>query len=246
MTEPGSLRRRLRRILAPLVATPLHPQWAVARQHRGRTAWVAARARGDVLDVGCAGAAIRTALAHCDRYCGLDYPTTASGLYGTRPELYGDARKLPFADASFDTVLLLDVLEHIAEPEAALAEARRVLRADGGLLVTIPFAYPMHDQPHDYQRLTEHGLRDRLRRAGFREVAIDEAGSAAEAAAASLCMALAQGGIDALAARGWRRLWLPLLPPLVLLANLVGWLAQRVLPTRHLMPGGYYVQARDA
>lgn len=44
-----------------------------------------------------------------------------------------DATSLPFAPASFDVVTLWDVVEHLPEPAAALAEARRVL-APGGLL----------------------------------------------------------------------------------------------------------------
>ena len=43
---------------APLLATPLHPQWLVARRHRHRTDWVAQRAVGGVLGVGWAGSAL--------------------------------------------------------------------------------------------------------------------------------------------------------------------------------------------
>lgn len=226
-----------------MLATPLHPQWLVARRHRQRTEWVAQRAAGDVLDVGCAGGAIRPALRHCRHYLGLDYPVTVGGLYGTRPEVFADAQRLPFAEASFDTVLLLDVLEHIAGPEAALAEAARVLRPDGKLLLTIPFAYPMHDQPHDYQRFTEHGLLDRLQRNGLRSMVIIEVGAAAEAAASNLAMALAQGGLDALSARSWRVLGLVVLAPMILVVNLLGWAGAWLLPTHRLMPGAYYVEA---
>jgi SAM-dependent methyltransferase len=43
---------------------------------------------------------------------------------------------LPFADASFDTVLSCGVLEHVQEPDASLDEIRRVLRAGGTFYVT--------------------------------------------------------------------------------------------------------------
>lgn len=169
---------------------------------------------------------------------------TATNLYGTRPDIFGNASRLPLADASVDTVLLLDVLEHLAEPEAALSEASRVLRQDGKLLLTIPFAYPMHDQPHDYQRFTEHGLIHRLKRIGLQSIVITETGNAAEAAASNYCMAVAQGGIDALTARSWRSLWVPVIPLLVIAANLLGYLGAWLLPTRNLMPGAYYVEAK--
>ena len=47
----------------------------------------------------------------------------------------GDLRALPFADASFDHVFICFVLEHLADPAAALEELRRVLRPGGSLTV---------------------------------------------------------------------------------------------------------------
>jgi len=50
-----------------------------------------------------------------------------------------DVERLSFADASFDLILSNDVLEHVADPQKALAEACRVLRPGGVLLMTVPF-----------------------------------------------------------------------------------------------------------
>lgn len=238
------LRRRLKRVLTPLRATPFHPQWLPIRQHRNRSAWVAERATGDVLDVGAAGGAMRGSLHRSANYVSLDYPATACGLYGTRPDVFGDAAHLPFADQTFDTLLLMEVIEHLPSPELALAEAHRVLRKGGRLLVTVPFAYPMHDQPFDYQRFTEHGLIHRIRQAGLRQIAVDEIGSAVEAASGIQAMALAQGGVEAIASRSSRLLMLPLLPLMIVVANLSGWILARIAPAKGLMPGGYYVEAR--
>ena len=242
--EKPSLRQRLRHSLRPLLSTPLHPQWLVARQNRGRTAWIAQRATGDALDIGCANREIKPALSGCSSYLGLDYPATATGMYKSRPDVFGDARCLPFADASFDTILLLDVLEHVAYPESVLAEAARVMRRGGRLLLTIPFAYPMHDVPHDFQRFTEHGLAHRIRECGLHATVIHEVGNASEAASANLAMALAQGLIDAMSGRTWRSMWLPLVPPLVAAINMFGWLSGHLLPARGFMPAAYYVEAR--
>lgn len=227
----------------PLQHTPMHPQWLVKRRGKARLAWVAGLARGRVLDIGCAGSGILSVLNKATGYCGLDYPATAQGLYQTRPDILADASCLPLADASFDTVLMLDVLEHVREPEAALAESARVLRPGGRLLLIIPFAYPMHDQPHDYQRLTEHGLVHRLRKAGLVVAQINEIGGAAESAASNFALAVAQGGIDAIGARNWRMLLLPLVLLGVVGANVVGWLASKLVPTEHMAPGAYYVEA---
>ena len=50
----------------------------------------------------------------------------------------GDARKMPFANASFDMVTMFDLLEHIEEDHVAAAESLRVLRPGGWLLVSTP------------------------------------------------------------------------------------------------------------
>jgi ubiquinone/menaquinone biosynthesis C-methylase UbiE len=56
------------------------------------------------------------------------------GLGNVSPTL-GDARYLPFEDATFDGAYLVAALGDVAEGAAALAELRRVLRADGRLVV---------------------------------------------------------------------------------------------------------------
>lgn len=45
---------------------------------------------------------------------------------------------LPFEDGSFDSALMDNVLEHIADPSALLAEVRRVLNTNGRMLVGVP------------------------------------------------------------------------------------------------------------
>ena len=54
----------------------------------------------------------------------------------------GDATGLPFADGSFDRIIASEVMEHIDDDEAALAELARVLRPGGVLAVTIPARLP--------------------------------------------------------------------------------------------------------
>ena len=54
----------------------------------------------------------------------------------------GDALALPFGDAEFDRVVAAEVLEHIPEDDAAIAELARVLRPGGTLAVTVPRYLP--------------------------------------------------------------------------------------------------------
>lgn len=50
----------------------------------------------------------------------------------------GDVEALPFADGSFGTILCTEVIEHIPDPSAALAEYRRVLQPGGVLIGSVP------------------------------------------------------------------------------------------------------------
>jgi SAM-dependent methyltransferase len=63
-----------------------------------------------------------------------------AGTLGTAAN--GDALSLPFADASFDRVIAAEVLEHVPDDGAALAELARVLRPGGTLAVTVPRWFP--------------------------------------------------------------------------------------------------------
>ena len=62
--------------------------------------------------------------------------------------LRGDMRCLPFADASFDRVLASEVIEHIEDERAALAEIYRILQPGGVLAISVPHAsYPFWWDP---------------------------------------------------------------------------------------------------
>lgn len=61
--------------------------------------------------------------------------------FGLRRVQMEDVTGLTFRDGSFDFVLSMDVLEHVPAYEPALREFRRVLRPDGMLLLTVPFAF---------------------------------------------------------------------------------------------------------
>ena len=56
--------------------------------------------------------------------------------------LQGDATRLPFASNSFDRVITSEVLEHIQDDVAALAELVRVLKPGGTFAATVPTWYP--------------------------------------------------------------------------------------------------------
>ncbi|MDQ3742310.1 MAG: class I SAM-dependent methyltransferase [Actinomycetota bacterium] len=115
-------------------------------EHLVRYWWAARLAHGRrVLDAGC-GTAYGTRMlaeAGAAKVTGVD--RAASVLEAARPacpdsvELVpADLRELPFADRSFDLVVCFEVIEHLEEPEAAIAELERVVASDGVLLISSP------------------------------------------------------------------------------------------------------------
>jgi len=89
-------------------------------------------------------------------------------------------QRLPFDDATFDTIVLSDVLEHIAEPERLWSEMARLLAPGGRVMVSVPFFYWLHETPHDYHRYTEFALKRLVERSGLRVVLLEPYGGAPE------------------------------------------------------------------
>jgi SAM-dependent methyltransferase len=90
----------------------------------------------------------------------------------------GDALALPFPDGSFDRIVASEVLEHIWQDQAALAELARVLRPGGAIAVTVPARVPericwaldrdYHDKPGGHIRIYRRPeLGGKLERAGL-------------------------------------------------------------------------------
>lgn len=139
---------------------------------------------GSVLDVGCGfgsyGRALRAA-----GYEWMGAEVKASDCAELKrlglPHVHVAGRALPFGDATFDAAISIEVLEHIAEPTAFLAEIRRVIRRR--LLLSVPnaelipylhryAAVPWHLLEGDHKNFfTRASLRDLLQ-PHFRNVEI--------------------------------------------------------------------------
>src|SRR4051794_28733178 len=121
---------------------------------------------GDLLDVGCGEKPYESLIApYVERYVGLDHPETLQAR--DRVDVWGDATALPFEAGSFDTVLLMHVLEHIEDPWLALREARRVLRPGGAVVIAVPFMWGIHEGPRDFYPFTHFWLEHMLTDVGF-------------------------------------------------------------------------------
>ena len=99
-----------------------------------------------ILDIGCAQGGFLNELANLgfsDLY-GVDvskkFIEQANKNLKSAKFVVGEAASLPFSDSSFDVVIIDQVLEHLLEPQLAIAEIERVLKVDGYLLVGVPDA----------------------------------------------------------------------------------------------------------
>lgn len=124
-----------------------------------------------VLDVGAGDAPYRELFEHCD-YRTSDWEQSVHE--GARRANYiASADALPLEGATVDAVLMTQVLEHVADPRAVLGEAARVLRPQGGVFLTVPFVWELHELPYDYWRFTPASLERLLVGAGFVDVEVE-------------------------------------------------------------------------
>lgn len=129
---PSRRKRWLSRIAFPLLACVSRD--TALKMHLvpiddERVIEVLIRAKGRLLDIGCGS---NTLVRSYGNGVGVDvFPWEGCDM------VIDDAGHLPFADAEFDTVSYVACLNHIHNRDASLKEARRVLKDDGQVLITM-------------------------------------------------------------------------------------------------------------
>lgn len=135
----------------------------------------APHAHGRMLDVGCGQRPYEELFRpYVSEIVGIEHEATFAltnaSTSDKKPDLYYDGTRLPFDDASFDTVLNIQVLEHTPTPGHLVSDMGRVLKPGGTLILSAPFGFRLHEQPHDYFRYSPHGLRTLCEAAGLEVV----------------------------------------------------------------------------
>ena len=142
---------------------------------------VAPQARGRLLDVGCGSKPyLEIFEPYVTEYVGIErgstFAETASSGATRGPDVLYDSDVMPFAPASFDTILCIQVLEHTPSPQPLLDDIARVLKPGGLLVLSAPFSFRMHEEPHDYFRYTPNGLRVMCNASGLEVVSTMQQG----------------------------------------------------------------------
>jgi SAM-dependent methyltransferase len=155
-SEPSGLRR----------VRPWHPLayiiWLLPRRLRRLSGELNVGVDGRVLDYGCADKPYRSFFADGVDYVGADLPGNPHADVIINPD-----GGVGVPDKSFDAVMSTQVLEHVGDPAAYLAECLRVLRPGGLMLLSTHGMMVYHPDPVDLWRWTEAGLRTAVERAGF-------------------------------------------------------------------------------
>jgi SAM-dependent methyltransferase len=104
-----------------------------------------------VLDVGCGFKPFKALLPVGYETIGIDYSRQVSA-----PDFLASADKMPFRDSSFDAIICSEVLEHTRYIEVVIQEMNRVVKNNGLIFISTPYAYPEHGIPYDFQRPTRY------------------------------------------------------------------------------------------
>mgnify|MGYP001812546173 FL=1 len=132
--------------------------WHRVRRHNlCRLLGSAGASRSKLLEIGCGtGANLRERSSQWTSSVGIDLELRALAYCSGLRVVQADAQAaLPFADTTFDAVVLLDVLEHLADPGYLVREIGRVLTRGGAAVIMVPAGpelWSYWDEMHGHQR----------------------------------------------------------------------------------------------
>jgi len=126
---------------------------------------------GKLLDVG--GGQVRRYKHLCPKV--TEYKTLDINA-DWKPDIVGSAEAIPLPDASVDSILSTQVLEHVPHPWIAIKEMARILKPGGIAVITVPQWNELHEEPHDYFRYTRFGLESMFKDSGLHVETMEQRG----------------------------------------------------------------------
>ena len=134
---------------------------------------------GQLLDFGC-GSKPYKHLFNADNYIGVDIENPGHSHANEQIDFFYDGKKLPFENNRFDSVFTTEVFEHVFNLEEAIPEINRVMKLNGQILITCPFAICEHEQPNDFARYSSFALKHLMTKNGFEVITFEKLGNSVE------------------------------------------------------------------
>ena len=183
--------------------------------------------RGNVLDVGGWDfyEPARKRQLHFHTWTTLEYAESKAAQAVDRAHNFvvGDGCRMPFRDGRYDTVLNIQVLEHVFEPIQMVGEVARVLRPGGCCILLIPQTGTIHSVPNIYSNFTRFWVGEVMERTGLEIVELEPLGGTWSSMASRLFYFFLQSArVEGFSTPECRRnAWFYLLFPLMVLYALV-------------------------
>jgi len=136
--------------------------------------------QGKMLDFGCGCKPYDGVFTKVKQHIGLDTKKSGHNHKDEEIDVYYDGKKIPFGNNHFDSILASEVLEHVPDIDKTLDELHRVLKKDGNILISMPFAWNEHEKPYDFRRYSTEGIISVLQSHGFKIVSIEKTTNAIE------------------------------------------------------------------
>lgn len=111
-----------------------------------------------ILDLGCGYKPFEKFFNDSIEYIGIDFSENSYADH----ILDLNEEAIEYQDEYFDLVIISEALEHIYKIEHFLREAVRVLKSDGYIFISTPFAFHNHGTPYDFYRFTEFFYKKKL------------------------------------------------------------------------------------
>ena len=213
------------------IAILVNPLFILRRNLYRQLRICAPNLQGDILDFGAGVAPYRHLFVRASKYVTVDIAASGHPDDERNADYYYDGRVLPFKDGEFDVVFSSEVFEHIFNLDEILSEIARVLKSQGKILVTIPFAWPEHEVPYDFARYSSYGIKSIFERHGFEVEFLTKSGGYIETVAQLLSAYFVQIPLVR------KHFFLRALMTLIVASpiNVAGILLERILPRSNIL-----------
>jgi SAM-dependent methyltransferase len=143
--------------IVPKLMAFIYPYYIVRRSLYEKVCEFKNFVNGSVLDFGC-GSKPYKSIFNYEQYIGIDIDSKGDKSILKDVDIYYDGKNIPFENEKFDSIFCSEVLEHVFNIDEILDEFYRVLKKDGKVVITVPFAWREHEVPFDFGRYTQYGL----------------------------------------------------------------------------------------